>query len=91
MSQRNQSRISRSRLAREDERPVDEIVGRERFALRQGVVAAHERAPDIAGRQLQDLVAVEVRVADEHAEVDAPVVEALAHVLGVAAIEAEAQ
>ena len=77
-------------LPRQDERHAAQVIGHHRVARGQRVVRAHENAPDILCGERRLVVLRQIGLAHEQAEVQAARVQALDHVLGVAAEQLEA-
>ena len=77
-------------LPGENQRLVPQVTGRDGLPLCQGAVPPHEDAPGVLHGQLHAAVPGLVHVAQEDAEIQQALVQALAHVHGVAADDMEA-
>ena len=77
-------------LGRKDERKTRKVARLHGLFAAQSVVAPHDNAPAVARGQRDALIAREVDLAHKEAKVDKAVVEPLAHVLGVTAVQGKA-
>ena len=72
-----------------DEGNICKVLGAYGFPCCQGMVAWHEHAPHVLGRQAQILVAAHVNWLDENAKIRKAPVQTLAHIVAIAAEDVE--